>query len=1119
MSRPPTGDPGPDHWITEEGPGSSGPGRPEVDVDPATLVDASAFAIILPATDPGPPGGPPATGSDDDDRTRASVQGLGGDPGRLEIPGFRILRELGRGGMGVVYEAIELALSRRVALKVMPPQIASNGKAAERFRREARSAAKLHHTNIVPIFGVGPNEGTLYYAMQLIEGESLDRVIARLGRTSQAGGDAGRPRPSPGLDPTEMGDAPPAGPRADSPPSARPSYDRDREVARVGLQVAEALEHAHDQGILHRDIKPSNLLFDRRGVIWVTDFGLAKSFHGADDDLTNTGDFVGTLRFMAPERFSGRSEPRSDLYALGITLYELLTLRPAFAGSDRPSLLQRVLHEEPRHPRSIDRRVSRDLETVILKAMAKEPDRRYANAGDLAEDLRRFLAGETVSARRAGPAVRAWRWARRRPAAAALGLSVAVLLTTLAVVSTLAAVRIGQARDALRRTLYISRMNLAGQAWESANMGRLRELLAPYRDEAPDADLRSFEWAYWWGLAHPSRLRKSLDVHSGFVVGLAYSADGKTLATVGGDDLVRLTDWASGVARWSGPVHSPMFNKPLAWSPRGNLLATEGPEGSVLVRDSATGRVEARLDRGWEPRGARPSILAFRPDGVLIAVIDGDRAILWAPGEADFRSIMLAGASPAKSRTCQAISTDGRLLAIGDLDGGVRLWDLIDGSSRGEVLAHASAVRSLAFSADGSTLASGGQDTLIRLWDVARLAPRGEPLRGHQISPWMLDFSPDGGTLASACLDNTVRLWDVASGTPAGILKGHDSAVYCVRFAPDGRHLATAGLDRRIRIWDFEESGPPSEIAVDPVGGDTLRFLDDGRGHRLGRPRRDDQDLGYPPRGLATPHPQAGVGRRISHSDVPVREPGPGHGPQPGRREEPGRGPERRRARNLGCLGGSALEEVGHRARGDRFRGLLPGRPDPGHLGAGGQGNAPRPGHPPGVADPGGGPPLGQGPPGRLRPGWGEPAGGRPLRGPVSLGHQRLGPVVGGGGSGFGEDGGVRPPGDRAGRPDRGGRPDRRIDDALGHPHPPAPGAASRPRRAGDGRDLLARRPDPGHRQPGPDHQALGCRLRGAEDHAGRPRVERPGRRLLTRWHGPGLDRPGRDDPLLEGPV
>ncbi len=289
---------------------------------------------------------------------------------------FRIVREIGRGGMGVVCEAFQGSLNRHVAIKFLPAQ----GNLA-RFQREAKAAGRLHHTNIVPVFGVGEHEGRAYYVMQYIAGRGLDGVLHE--RTSQGKGFT------------------------------------SREVAQAGVQVAEALAYAHSQGVIHRDVKPSNLLMDDKGTVWVADFGLA---HDDSDTmtLTETGDLLGTLRYLAPERLNGPGDSRLDIYGLGVSLYELACRRPAYAETDRAALIHRVMHQEPPPPRQIEPKIAPDLETIILKAMARDPNLRYATAGALAEDLRRFLEDRPILARRASVLERATRWARRNKSVASL---------------------------------------------------------------------------------------------------------------------------------------------------------------------------------------------------------------------------------------------------------------------------------------------------------------------------------------------------------------------------------------------------------------------------------------------------------------------------------------------------------------------------------------------------------------------------------------------------------------------------------------------------------------------------------------------------------------------------
>jgi serine/threonine protein kinase len=380
---------------------------------------------------------------------------------------FRIVREIGRGGMGVVYEAMQLSLGRRVALKVLPFAAALDPKQLQRFKNEAQAAAQLHHTNIVPVYAVGCERGVHFYAMQLIQGHSLSMLIRQMRALAGRDGDGeaasatsalvsnlalGRlvaersavsgPSASKGATVGNRSSAEvesasePAAPWDTSVPvgsgtklpadtsstaataaltthhSSRGRYFRT--VANLGRQAAEALEHAHTVGVIHRDVKPANLLVDQQGNIWITDFGLAQ-FH-AEVGLTRTGDMMGTLRYMSPEQALGNRvilDHRTDIYSLGVTLYELLTLEPVFAGSDRADLLRRIIEDEPRSMQSLEPLIPVELETIVLKALAKVPAERYTTAQELADDLQRFLNDEPIRARRPTSLERVTKWARR----------------------------------------------------------------------------------------------------------------------------------------------------------------------------------------------------------------------------------------------------------------------------------------------------------------------------------------------------------------------------------------------------------------------------------------------------------------------------------------------------------------------------------------------------------------------------------------------------------------------------------------------------------------------------------------------------------------------------------
>src|SRR5262249_27352490 len=347
---------------------------------------------------------------------------------------FRILREIGRGGMGIVYEAEQIALNRRVALKVLPFAATMDPRHLQRFKNEAQAAAGLHHTNIVPVFYVGCERGVHFYAMQLIDGQTLAAVIRQLRRresqepASAAAGD----KPSDEQPTTGYVPGPAAAEGSDTGPHAALSTERSnspaffRAVAQLGIQAAEALEHAHQQGVVHRDVKPGNLLLDGRGNLWVTDFGLARLPN--DPGLTLTGDLIGTLRYMSPEQALAQRvviDHRTDVYSLGATLYELLALRPVFDGTDRQELLRQIAFEEPKPPRKRNKAIPGELEGIVLKALEKNPADRYPNAQELADDLGRYLEAEPIRARRPGLLARGRKWTRRHQAVvvtAALGL-------------------------------------------------------------------------------------------------------------------------------------------------------------------------------------------------------------------------------------------------------------------------------------------------------------------------------------------------------------------------------------------------------------------------------------------------------------------------------------------------------------------------------------------------------------------------------------------------------------------------------------------------------------------------------------------------------------------------
>lgn len=445
-----------------------------------------------------------------------------------QLGDYRLIREVGRGGMGVVYEAEQISLARQVALKVLPKQVLLDKKHKQRFVREAKAAARLHHTNIVPVFGVGEQDGIQYYVMQFIDGQGLDEILIELKRLreeSQAGqtlSSTGQSRESakqpaePGnrksadvvlekdavaqsvaqslmsgrfertvlfSDDEELPQVPsefqvehdtatgrlsdtqivsrslglPAHSNSGSRVQSRNVYWQS--VARIGQQAADALEYAHAQGIIHRDVKPGNLLLDTCGNVWVADFGLAKT--ADQQDLTQTGDILGTIRYMAPEQFDGHADARSDVYSLGITLYEMLALQPAFDERDRRKLVVQVTKETPTRLRSIDSTIPRDLETIVHKAIDRDPSHRYQTAGELTADLNRFLADEPIKARWISPITRFSRWCKRNPAVAVLSSTVVVLLISATVGASVAAIKFHTLANNLNVALGEAQKNLS----------------------------------------------------------------------------------------------------------------------------------------------------------------------------------------------------------------------------------------------------------------------------------------------------------------------------------------------------------------------------------------------------------------------------------------------------------------------------------------------------------------------------------------------------------------------------------------------------------------------------------------------------------------------------------
>jgi WD40 repeat protein/serine/threonine protein kinase/tetratricopeptide (TPR) repeat protein len=791
---------------------------------------------------------------------------------------YRILREVARGGMGVVYEAVQESLGRHVALKVLPGPGLLGAPQLERFRREARAAAMLHHSNIVPVFGVGEDHGVHYYAMQFIQGQGLDSVLHEVRRLRQQGINRGTDLktvlPPQGLlteafpGPTVGGLDPVPGPShtaANDPVGSsstivtQPQAQYFRSVARMGAQVAEALAYAHQQGVLHRDVKPSNLLVDVQGTVWVTDFGLAKA-EGAEN-LTRTGDVVGTLRYMAPERFEGRSDARSDVYSLGLTLYEMLTLKPAFDGSDRPQLIEQVLHGAPARPRQIDPHVPRDLETIVLKAIDRDPARRYPTAVALAEDLRRFLEDRPIRARRVGARERLWRWCRRNPALATATATAALLLVGVAGVSTVAAIRIAAERTEAEN----ARQDEEGQrllAQANAEESRQRLVRGQVAGGAALVDQGDLLGALPW-FAEALRLDQGDPLHAeGHRLRLAtavqqsprlvalwkaeggdgqavFCADGKRVLIANTPPpQLRLVIparsqgvlWTADVATGRRLVRMELAGTLLdfALSPDGKRVATACEDGTAQVWDLETGRP---LGGPLRHKGPVRSV-AFRPDGRQVVTAGDDRtARIWDAGTGQAIQVLDHAGSGRLQPLAAVFSPDGERVATSQ-DGKVRLWRVADGKPLGGAMQVESGSFQhdfvLAFSADGRRLLVGGGERVIRTWDLET----GRLLRQAGTSASTTSgvrFSPDRKRAVFFGAGNPAQVWDVDAAEPVTPPRGRLRQAYAADFDPQGDTVATGGMDGAVHVWQARTG----DLVAAPLRNGTLttsvEFSPDGR--------------------------------------------------------------------------------------------------------------------------------------------------------------------------------------------------------------------------------------------------------------------------------------------------
>jgi eukaryotic-like serine/threonine-protein kinase len=750
------------------------------------------------------------------------------------IGDYELLDEIARGGMGVVYKARQVSLKRMVALKmILAGEFASLAE-VERFHVEAEAEAGLEHPNIVPIYEVGSHEGRHYFSMKLIEGGSLSTRIPSL-------------------------------------------KDDPREAARILATVARAVHFAHQHGILHRDLKPANILIDPEGQPHITDFGLAKRVQD-DGSLTRSGAIMGSPPYMAPEQARGHKRSvttATDVYGLGAVLYEMLSGQAPFRGDTPTATLLQVMEREPEHPRLVNPHADRDLETICLKCLEKDPKRRYDSAAAVADDVERWLRGEPILARRTGAWERAVKWVRRRPAAAALiGVSGVALLTLVGLAVALAYhSRLQVLLKKEEQLNYYNRFVLAEREWATNHVGRTRELL----DACPPA-LRGWEWRYLSRLCHTELL--SMHGHSDTIWSLAYSPDGRRIASASFDHTVKVWDAATG--REVRSLAHPFRVTSVAFSPDGQRLVSACGDfdtpGEVRIWDVDQGLARSIIPAGtgqsacvlFSPDGrklawncgqsARPrevvvwdlevgrqvltisdhedtvSSVAFSPDGRLLATSMGLSDIfdpkkqpspikLW-----DARTGALVRALPGQvgQTTRTAFSPDGTLLVSAGWDQAVKLWDVATGAERRTLTGPSNMIESVAFSRDGRRIASADEDGVIRVWDVAT-GRESLVLRGHTRFLQDVVFSPDGQRLASAGSEGVIRVWDTSAGQESRVLGRLNGCVFSVAFSPDGTCLLAGGGDGSLELWDVATG---RETATLPSVGDHVwgvAFSPDGR--------------------------------------------------------------------------------------------------------------------------------------------------------------------------------------------------------------------------------------------------------------------------------------------------
>lgn len=792
--------------------------------------------------------------------TKLPIHGMLGD--------FQIVRELGRGGMGVVYEAEQLSLGRRVALKILPFAGMLDSRQLARFKNESKAAAALRHPNIVGVHAVGVERGVHYYAMEMIEGQCLSSVITDLRATferSSGKHHTASSKPSNDLAnaETEIKDQ-----HAVSTRLSKSNTGIYRAVADIGIQAAEALEYAHRRGVVHRDVKPANLLLNHQGQLFVTDFGLARI--ETDSGLTVTGDLLGTVRYMSPEQASGNPilDQRTDVYSLGLVLYELLALRPAFNQSDRNLLLREIAEKDPPPPSRFRDGIPKDLETIVLKAIAKQPHLRFASAQEFADDLKRFLEHRPIAARRVGRLERTWRWAYRNRPVALLAATVLTVALLLAILGPLVAWR----QYHLHREVQSHNASLsvmaAYHAWDQGDYQHVKRMLSPIvRSAASEAEL-SFEVRHLWNRVQHG-IPQPLLKHAQSVEAIAYTPDGSRLMVASGRTL-RLWDLASispvDVADLPARVSS------LAVSADGSKVALGYVTGQIELRDSVDLELIAPLSRHIQLIQS----VAFSPDGTQLASASDDEfVLLWDVAAVGAEPIVVCQHPVRALGVC--FSPDGRLLATSGAGAEIVVFSLPEcepvitkRNGHGFEYRHP-----IAFMDQGRRLVSVA--TNICIWDTTDWELTGR-LEGRKNRGTSIAVSPDSRLLAIADIGpiTLVNIENQRTATFRADTRGGEETPIC--FTPDGTTLTSGYPDGSVRSWKAEvwsdlhrSTGTAWVTKVDFARSTGSLFVSRGQltgTHRVGTLHRVDLATGQWIPVLHEPTPFGTVGVRPTDPEL-----------------------------------------------------------------------------------------------------------------------------------------------------------------------------------------------------------------------------------------------------------